>query len=516
VALHGGLAHLQAAEFLYETRLFPEREYTFKHVLTHEVAYSTLLQERRHALHARIVEALEALSPDRLAEQVERLAYHALRGEVWDKTLTYFRQAGEKAMARSAHREAVEYFEQGLSALPHLPEQRHTLEQAIDLRLALRTALLPSGNLGRILAYLHEAEALAAALGDSRRLGQISARLSRHFHLRGAHDQALAAGQRALALATTGGDVVRHALVNQTIGTIYHAQGDYRRAIDCFEQTLACLDGTRRRERFGELVFPAVFSRAWPAVCHAELGTFAQGRAIGEEGLRIAEAVDHPGSLLLASWGIGLLILCQGDLPRALPLLERAVGLCQEADMPAWFPWMVPALGAAYTLSGRIADAVPLLTQAMEQATTMESIVHRLPGALSLGEAQMLAGRLEEAQALAEHALALTREHQERGNEAYALRLLADITARREPPNVAQAETHYQQALVLAGKLGMRPLQAHCHLGLGTLYLKTERPEQARTELSAAIELYRAMDMTCWLPQAEAALAQAIESGLID
>ena len=168
-----GLTHLQAAEFLYETRLFPEHEYTFKHALTQQVAYETLLQERRRALHARIVEALEALAGERVAEQVERLAHHALRGEVWDKALAYCRQAGEKAMARSAHCEAVGYFEQALSALPHLPEQRETREQAIDLRLALRSALLPSGDFGRILACLREAETLAAALDDPRRLAQV-------------------------------------------------------------------------------------------------------------------------------------------------------------------------------------------------------------------------------------------------------------------------------------------------------------------------------------------------------
>ena len=173
-AFHHGLAHLQAAEFLYETRLFPEHAYTFKHALTHEVAYGGLLQERRRVLHARIVEALEALAGDRVTEQVERLAHHALRGEVWDKALTYFRQAGEKAMTRSAYREAVGYFEQALSALPHLPETRDTRAQAIDLRLALRSALLPSGDYRRIQAYLHEAEALAEALDDPHRLGQVS------------------------------------------------------------------------------------------------------------------------------------------------------------------------------------------------------------------------------------------------------------------------------------------------------------------------------------------------------
>ena len=138
-ALHRGLAHLQAAEFLYETRLFPERDYTFKHALTHEVAYRSLLQERRRALHTRIVEALETLAGDRLADQVERLADHAVRGEVWDKALLYCRQAGAKAMERSASREAVGCYEQALAALEHLPEQRELREQAIDLRFDLRT-----------------------------------------------------------------------------------------------------------------------------------------------------------------------------------------------------------------------------------------------------------------------------------------------------------------------------------------------------------------------------------------
>ena len=224
-ALYHGLAHLQAAEFLYETRLFPERDFTFKHALTHEVAYSSLLQERRHTLHARIVEALEALARDRLSEQVERLAHHALRGEVWDKALAYCRQAGEKALAQSANREAAGHFEQALNALPHLPDRRDTREQAIDLRLALRTALRPLGDFGRILAALREAEALAVALDDHRRLGQVSLSLAIHFRIMGAPDQAIAAGQRALDLATASGDVVLHALVNLRFGQILFFPG---------------------------------------------------------------------------------------------------------------------------------------------------------------------------------------------------------------------------------------------------------------------------------------------------
>jgi class 3 adenylate cyclase/tetratricopeptide (TPR) repeat protein len=507
-ALHRSLTHLQAAEFLYETRLFPEHEYTFKHALTHEVAYNSLLHERRRVLHARIVEALEALAGDRVAEQVERVAHHALRGEVWDKALAYYRQAGEKAMARSAHREAVGYFEQALSALSHLPEQRNTREQAIDLRLALRSALRPFGDFGRILAALHEAEALAAALDDPRRLTRVSLFLSTHFRVTGAYDQAIAAAQRALMLATAGGEVVLQALANLRLGAASQAQGNYRRAIACLGQTVMSLDGARRHERFGQAYLPAVQSRVWLAMCHAELGTFTEGRALGAEGLQIAEAMDHPASLMMASWGIGLLALRQGDLHKALPLLERAMELCQDMDFLAWFPWVAADWGAAYTLAGRVADAMPLLTQAMEQTTAMEMGGYQALCTLPLGEAHLLAGRLEEAHALAEQALALARGHQERGHQAYALRLLGDITARREPPDVAQAEAHYRQALVLADDLGMRPLLAHCHRNLGTLHAKIGKWEDARAELSAAIELYRAMEMTFWLPQAEAALAQ--------
>jgi tetratricopeptide (TPR) repeat protein len=235
---------------------------------------------------------------------------------------------------------------------------------------------------------------------------------------------------------------------------------------------------------------------------------FAEGRILAEEGLRIAEAVEYPPSLMWASWGVGLLCLFQGTLPRALLLLERAVSICQGMDLPVYFPRIAAHLGAAYTLGGRVVDAVPLLTQAMEQATAMGIVEDQALCSVAVGEAQVQAGRLEEAYARAEPALALAHEHGKRGTQAYALRLLGDIAARHKPPDSAQAEAHYRQALALAEELGMRPLAAHCHLGLGRLLRQMGRLTEARAALSTAIALYRAMDMTFWLPQAETALAQ--------
>jgi class 3 adenylate cyclase/tetratricopeptide (TPR) repeat protein len=503
-ALRRGLVHLQAAEFLYETRLFPELEYTFKHALTQEVAYGSLLQERRRTLHARIVEALEGLYPDRLAEHVERLAHHALRGEVWDKALRYCRQAGTKASARSAYREAVLCLEQALVALSHLSESRDTLEQAIDLRFDLRNAFLPLGDHRRIFDRLREAEVLAQVVDDRQRLGRVSVYMTEYFRLMSDLDHAIESGQRALALATALGDVGTQVIANFYVGSVYYDLGDYRRAMDVLGWNVASLAGDLIQERFGMTGLPSVLSRVYLSWSLAELGAFAEGVARGEEGVRIAEAADHPFSLIWAYAGIGHLFLRKGDLYHCIPALERGLALCQVWHIPTLFPTVASTLGAAYTLAGRATEALPLLEQAASKGRRGAQALWFA----RLSEAYLLVGRTEDALERAQRALDLSREYKQRGYQAYALRLLGEIAAQRDPPEVEPAEATYGQALALAEELEMRPLLAHCHLGLGTLYTKIGAREQARTQLFAAIALYRAMDMTFWLPRVEAALAQ--------
>jgi class 3 adenylate cyclase/tetratricopeptide (TPR) repeat protein len=507
-ALHRSLGQLQGAEFLYETRLFPEREYTFKHALTHEVAYGSLLQERRRTLHARIVEALEELYTNRLTEQVDRLAHHALRGEVWDKAVAYCRQTGAKAMTHSAYPEAVTYFEQALEALHRLPECPDTQAQAIDLRLDLRSALFPLSEIERIFVYLQEAEVLAGALSDQHRLGWVSVYLLAHFVQVGDPDRALAAGQRALAIAADLGDIGLTVTAQNFLGQVYRILGDYRRAVECFQKNVASLHGELLQERFGLPGLASVLSRGHLTQNLAECGAFAEGRALAEEGVRIAEAVDHPYSRALAYLCVGNRYLCKGDLHQAISGLERALNLAQGAHIRLIILHTAASLGAAYTLAGRIAEALPLLEQSIEQAVAMRLMIHHALRVAWLSEAYLLAGRLDEACTQAQRALEFSRAHKERGHEAYALRLLGEVAAHRDPPQGEQAESHCRQALALAEELGMRPLQAHCHLGLGTLYVKLGQREQARTALATAIDLYHAMDMTFWLPQAEAMLAR--------
>jgi class 3 adenylate cyclase/tetratricopeptide (TPR) repeat protein len=507
-ALYSALTHLQAAEFLYEASLFPDLEYTFKHALTQEVAYGSLLQERRRALHARIVKAIERLYPDRTDEQVERLAYHAPRGEVWEKALAYFRQAGAKAAARSAHREAVGCFEQALVALQHLPECQDTCEQAIDLRFSLRNALLPLGEHGRTFEHLRAAQTLAEALRDERRLGRAFAYLAEYFRLTGELDHAVESGERALAVATTLGDFPLQVMATFFVGTAYQALGDYRRAVDCFHRNVASLTGELSRERFGMTGLPAVMSRTWLVSCLADLGAFDEGIARGEEAVRLAEAVEHPFSLTQAYFALGSLYLRKGDLPQAIPVLERGLELCQVANILTWLPAVAAALGCAYIFEGRVTEAMLLLQQAAARNASGGVSAGHARWVAYLSEAYLLTGHMDEAMGLARSALALARDLKAQGNEAYALRLLGEIHAHQDPLEVEAAEAAYRQALVLAEALGMRPLLAHCHLGLGVLYTKVGRLAQARAALSTAIELFHAMEMTFWLPHAEAMLAQ--------
>jgi len=242
--------------------------------------------------------------------------------------------------------------------------------------------------------------------------------------------------------------------------------------------------------------------------CLAEVGEFCEAIAIGEKRVRIAEEVDHPFSLVVACAGVGMLYLRQGDPQQAIAVLERGLEVCRVWHIPLMFPWVASALGAAYSLEGRLAEAQSILEHAIERAAAMNITARQGLQVAWLSEVHLLAGRLEEAHALAQHALHLARDYKERGHEAWILRLLGEITAHRDPLDGEQAEAFYRQALALTQELGMRPLLAHCHLSLGALDATIGRGEQARAERTAAIDLYRAMEMTFWLPQAEGALAR--------
>ena len=491
--LRGILANLQAAEFLYVSQLFPDLQYTFKHSLTEEVAYSGLLHERRRDIHARTVAAMEKLYAGRLGEHVERLADHALRGHVRDKALGYLRQAAAKAAERQAFREAAALLEQALELVSQLPEDRETLEQAIDIRFEIRNALQPLGDRERIARYLGEAERLAARLDDPRRTAWVQSYFTEHFWILGRYQEAAAAGERALQIAEKQSDVSLHVVTNLPLGLAYHCRGDYGKSIGYFQWNVAHLEGPLLRERFGMFVLPSAFSRSFIAWSLAELGRFAEAAEVGEEALRIAEAAEHPFSCGYAFLGIGVVFLRQGDVGRAILAFERALAAGGFADSPVGFAYVAFHLGYALTLVGRSAEGVPMLEKTVELAESRRFVARHSLRFAYLSEAYLLGGRMSDAATAATRGLELALDHDERANQAYALRMLGEVDAREG--RLADARAHFESALALAGELTMRPLQAHCHRGLARALEAVGHADDALLHRESADTLSRSIDL---------------------
>jgi class 3 adenylate cyclase/tetratricopeptide (TPR) repeat protein len=501
--LDRAIDRLRAGEFLYEARRYPTREYVFKHALTHEVAYTTLMQDRRRRLHAQIFHALQATVPPDNFDRAEQLAYHAFRAEVWDKAVLHLRRAAANAVARSADADAIRYLDQALTALSHLVDEPANLEQAIDVRLELRNALMPIGDRARMFRTLIEAEALARRLGDRGRLGWVCGYLTPYLWNLGEYGRALETGRLALETAEAKGDTALEVIANRYLGHVYNSVGDYDQAVLRLQASLSSLQEEVIQQHFNLPYKSSIAVSAWLAYSLAELGRFTEAIDVARQGIAEAEAAGHAYSITAAACGLGAALLRRGDLAQAIPVVERAAELTRSGDFAFLSAWVTGMLGNAYTLAGKLDEARFLLEEGTARMSAMQVKNGEAAMITVLGEACLKSGRHTEAMAHAERALKVTRERGERGSEAWALRLTGDIAA--AGADQAKAVSAFCAAMDIADQFGMRPLLAHCHLGLGQLRNGTGERESARNHLATALRLYREMDMRHWLPQAEAA-----------
>jgi predicted ATPase/class 3 adenylate cyclase len=498
--LRHALGHLQAAEFLYEARLFPDLEYTFKHALTHEVTYGGLLQERRRDLHARLVGAIETLHRDRLGEQVERLAHHALRGEVWEKAVPYLRQAGLKAAGRSALPEAREWFEQALGVLATLPEGPSTLEPGFDIRLELRPLLGQLGEYRRVMERLREAEAIAETLDDDRRRGRVCAGMANAHSQLGELDAALQFGTRALTAAARGGDLGLRLLTTTYLEQAHYFRGEYERVVELATDNLAVLPADSAYESFGAAMPIAIYDRYLLVRSLAQLGRFAQAARHEAEALRLAELTRHAYTVGMAHLAASWLHLFEGDWARACSLIEQGVAAYRAGNIVLNLPHAVASSAWALAQAGELDLALSRFQEGehlLEREGARGIVGIHGEGCHALGRAALLLGRLAEARRLGERALAYSPAHP--GFAAHAWHLLGDVAAHPDRFDAEQAEAHHRRALALAEARAMRPLVAHCHLGLGRLYRRAGKGQQAREGLTIATTMYREMAMAYWV-----------------
>jgi tetratricopeptide (TPR) repeat protein len=503
-ALRRGLESLRSAEFLYENGLDPDLEYAFKHALTHEVAYGGLPPARRRELHAQIVGAIETLHRDRLDEHTERLAHHALLGELKDKAVIYLRQAGNRAAARSALADARVWLEQALALLDALPESPRLLEQAFDIRLELRPVLTQLGEPRRVLERLREAEALAVQLHDERRRGRSLALMTGVHSQLGELDEGLVAGARALEIAERLGDLRLRILATSYLELVHYWRGEYERAVELATQNLASLPVDWTYEHLGNTAPASVFDRHFLVMSLAELGRFAEAGAPEAEGMRLVEPTQHAFTVGLPYYAAGTRHLLAGDWAKARSLIERVIGVFRAGNVVLMLPyavafsaWALAQLGETSEVLSRLQEGQLLLDRLA--ATGIVSLNAWAYNAL--GRACMAVGRLDEARRLGERTIESLPSH--RGFAAHALHLLGDIATHPDRFDAARGEAHYRQALAVAEERGMRPLIAHCHFGLGRLFRRTDRQHQARAHLNTAMAMYCDMGMSYWLENAE-------------
>jgi tetratricopeptide (TPR) repeat protein len=494
--IRGTLNNLQAAEFLYTTQLYPDLQFSFKHALTHDVAYAGLRSDRRREIHRRVVQAIETQYAARIGEQVERLADHALRGQLPEKAIMYLRQAGTKAADREAYPEAVILFEKALEALAQLPESIDTLEKAIDIRFDIRNVLQPLGDRERIASYLREAGQLADQIGDNQRMGWVQSYLTEQFWMLGQYEESIQAGEKALAVAKQPSDLPLQVLTNLHLGLAHHTRGDYVKAREYFGWNVTRLEGSLAGERFGIFVLPSSFARSFIGWGLAESGKFSEAFNIAEDALRIAEDANHPFSCGYAHLGLGVVALRQGNLRRALRSFERALAAGAFADSPVGFAFVALHLGYALSLVGRANEGLPILEKTIHVAESRGFVARHSLRLAYASEAYLTLGREADALKTATRALELARKHGERANEAYSLRMLGEIDLNRG--NLRNARSRLTASLALAKELGMRPLEANCHRGLANLFDLGKQKSHAERHRDIANSLVHTMKMRFW------------------
>jgi tetratricopeptide (TPR) repeat protein len=512
------LRELQRLEYLHDHSDGARDRYRFKHALTQEVAYASLLPEHRRALHARIVGAMETQHAGRLAEQTEALAHHAVRGQLWRKAADYLRQTGSRAAARYANHEAVTCFEGALEALEHLPggdvaintlpESRSTLEQAFGIRLELRQVLIQLGEVRQTLEHLREAEVLAERLNDDGRRGRVCAAVTNAHSNLGELDEALASGTRALEIAGRLGDLRLRILTTSYLEQVHYYRGEYERVVELATDNLATLPADWVHEYFGGSNPPSVMDRVWLVVSFAQLGRFVEAAGHEAEAIRLADSTHHAHTICQAHLAAVTFQLLKGDWAKARSLVERWIAVARTGNVFIHLPlavassaWALAQLGEASEALNRLQEGEQLLVRREVTGPGRPGWVDRL-----LGRTCLLLGRLDDARRLGDAAA-------ECRFAADALLLLGDIATHPDRFDAERGEAHYRQALALAEPRGMRPLVAHCHLGLGKLYRRIGKRELAREHLTTATTLYREMDMPFWLAKAEVEIDAAVVPG---
>jgi transcriptional regulator with AAA-type ATPase domain/tetratricopeptide (TPR) repeat protein len=485
------LRHLHGGGFLNETGLFPEEQYTFRHALTHEVAYRNLLQEERRALHARIVDSIEQLYPDRLIDFTERLADHALLGEVWDKAVDFLREAGSRAFARGALEEALARYDQALAASDRLPRSEANMRRAIDVRVDLHTPLLVLGQIPRLVELHRQAEAIGRELGDLQRLGRLFQRMSQYSWMEAKYDAGIDYAKRSLELATRMDDPDGVVLATYSLAQSQYSMGQYQTAVELFVRVVEGPNAERAKRLLAATITTYIAVCGWLGQALSNLGELDRAIAYTDLGVQAADDSEHPQAQAIAYTLAAIPRVYRGDVEEAVSLTRRALDLCETKGLLTWLPGASSTLGWALAAAGRLEEGLPYLERGPSILATVGVRTHLALMYVRWAEGLLRAGRSGESCEIARRAIDTARACGERGHEGEGYYALACALASADSPNRESARASFEQARLRAQELGMRPLLARCYQGLGELDRRGGDEIRAREQLAVAADLFR-------------------------
>jgi tetratricopeptide (TPR) repeat protein len=342
---------------------------------------------------------------------------------------------------------------------------------------------------------LRAAEVPARKLGDARRSALLASQTGQYFWVTGRAREALPLFEHAAAVARSLGDFALLTSSTLYIGSARFCVGDLVESEEKFRHVVAAL-GETAGEKLGLHGLPLVFAESGLTALLAEQGRFEEAHAHGARSVRVAEALDHAYTLVFALRVLGHAYTVEGRLADAVAILERGRALCQDVSLRSLAPNIMASLGYAYTLSGRPRDGVRLIEQALAALDTYGQRVWYAVILTQIAEAWLLSGDVDQAHECADRAVSLARDRGEHGFEAAALRMLGAVAARARVPDFEAARRHYEHALLLAQERAMRPLIAHCHAGLATLYASVGDAARATRHRSTALDLCRKLGMS--------------------
>jgi tetratricopeptide (TPR) repeat protein len=466
--LSAQLEQLEAADLVYPVTLGAGAEYSFKHELTREVAYNTVLIARRRTLHSKVLQIIEANFAHRLDEHIDRLAEHAYSGELWEKAVPYQLRSARRAMKRWANHEVIRIVERGLETLSHLPDTADKWKAAVDFRLAAVIALEPLGRHRRLVAVMSEASKLTEAAGDPRRTAAVNCQLAAGLWRLGKHDAAMAAAEAAYAIANTIGSAPLGFAALHNIGIIHHETGAFKKAVEVHRRCQAIFTPDLDVKRAGWASYPSVTLHTFLADSLLELGELAEAEAMAEEAVRLADAVNHAYSRSLIYHIRARIHLAKGEVAAAVALMEEAWRICVDLEIIQMYPVTAARLGEAYLYAGNIDAALKVVSLPekldVPQAENNYGWYHLF---LAQGRTFLMSGQHAQAFTVAKRALQLAEERGERPQQAHALKLLGEICAASKQHLPAEAEKYLRTALALAEDCSMRLLAERCKAALG-------------------------------------------------